>query len=74
LTVLNKADLLPDGPTPNTRGSNSVFLSAATGAGVVDLLTRISEVVVNKGFVHPAPPPDATALGEELPALPARVT
>jgi GTP-binding protein HflX len=75
LTVLNKADLLPDGPTPNTRGSNSVFLSAATGAGLVDLLTRISEVVVSKGYTHPpALPPDTANVGDELLQLSARAT
>ena len=46
LTVLNKADLLPDAPSNNVRGSDSIFISAATGAGVDALLTRIAEVVV----------------------------
>jgi GTPase len=55
LTVLNKADLLPDGPAANLRGNNSVFLSATTGSGVDDLLARISEVVVARGFDHAAP-------------------
>jgi GTP-binding protein HflX len=48
LTVLNKADLLPDAAPANVRGNDSVFLSAATGAGIDDLLTRISEIVVPK--------------------------
>lgn len=46
LTVLNKADLLPDRPANNVRGSDTVFISAATGAGVDALLARIAEVVV----------------------------
>jgi GTP-binding protein HflX len=46
LTVLNKADLLPDAPASNVRGSDSIFISAATGAGVDALLARIAEVVV----------------------------
>jgi GTPase len=46
LTVLNKADLLPDAPPTNVRGSDSIFLSAATGSGVDALLSRIAEVVV----------------------------
>lgn len=61
LTVLNKADLLPDGPAANVRGSDSVFLSAATGAGVDDLLARIAEVVVTRGLA-PAPPRYASPL------------
>jgi 50S ribosomal subunit-associated GTPase HflX len=50
LTVLNKADLLPDAAPKNFRGNDSVFLSAATGAGIRDLLTRISEIVVAKDY------------------------
>jgi len=45
LTVLNKADLLPDAPANNVRGSDNIFISAATGAGVDALLVRIAEVV-----------------------------
>jgi GTP-binding protein HflX len=48
LTVLNKADRLPDAAPSNLRGKDSVFLSAATGAGIDDLLVRISEIVVTK--------------------------
>jgi GTPase len=48
LTVLNKADLLPDAPPRNVPGNDSVFLSAATAHGIDDLLARISEVVVSK--------------------------
>jgi GTPase len=50
LTVLNKADLLPDAAPKNFRGNDSVFLSAATGAGIKDLLARISEIVVAKDY------------------------
>jgi GTP-binding protein HflX len=46
LTVLNKADLLPDAMPKNVRGNDSIFLSAATGRGVGDLLERISQVVI----------------------------
>jgi GTP-binding protein HflX len=48
LTVLNKADRLPNAAPSNLRGKDSVFLSAATGAGIDDLLVRISEIVVTK--------------------------
>jgi GTP-binding protein HflX len=71
LNVLNKADLLPDGPTPNLRGSNSVFLSAATGVGIDDLLARISEVVVTEPPPHAAPLDETTP--DELPAEPTLV-
>jgi GTP-binding protein HflX len=50
LTVLNKADLLADGAPKNFRGNDSVFLSAATGVGIRDLLARISEIVVAKDY------------------------
>jgi GTP-binding protein HflX len=50
LTVLNKADLLPDAAPKNFRGNDSVFLSSTTGAGIEDLLTRISEIVVAKDY------------------------
>jgi GTP-binding protein HflX len=58
LTVLNKADLLPDPAPANTRGNDSVFLSATTGAGIDDLLARISEVVVPKVVWGQAPSPE----------------
>jgi GTPase len=68
LTVLNKADLLPDAPPPNIRGKGSIFLSAATGAGIKDLLQRVSEVVVPKGYSPgpkvSAPPPDTVIESE----------
>jgi GTP-binding protein HflX len=72
LTVLNKADLLPDGAPPNQRGSDSVFLSAARGSGITDLLARISEVVVTKGYspsltVPTLPPAELVAIESELP-------
>jgi GTPase len=56
LTVLNKADLLPDTSSAGfnfggVRASDSIFLSAATGKGVEALLERISQVVV---FERPA--------------------
>ncbi|HWO12823.1 MAG TPA: GTPase HflX [Polyangiaceae bacterium] len=57
LMVLNKADLLPDGAPANTRGSNSIFISAATGLGIGDLLTRIGEVVAPKLGSSSARPP-----------------
>jgi GTPase len=50
LTVLNKADLLPDASPPNARGKDSIFLSSTTGGGLDDLLTRIGEIV---GFEAP---------------------
>jgi GTP-binding protein HflX len=52
LTVLNKADLLPDAPARNLQGNDSVFLSSATGRGIDDLLARISEVIVAKRGSH----------------------
>jgi 50S ribosomal subunit-associated GTPase HflX len=55
LTVLNKADLLPDAAPANVRGNDSVFLSAATGAGIDDLLARVSEIVVTKVTWNPPP-------------------
>jgi GTP-binding protein HflX len=54
ITVLNKADLLPDGAPPNGKSSDSVFLSAATGRGIEDLLARVAEVVVPKSFSNGA--------------------
>ena len=63
LTVLNKADLLPDAPTGNLRGSDSVFISAATGWGVDDLLGRIAEVVVPR-----VPQPLAPRPADDVPA------
>jgi GTP-binding protein HflX len=64
LTVLNKADLLPDAPTANVRGSDNVFISAASGWGIDDLLGRISEIVVPRlGFS----PPPSSALGADAP-------
>jgi GTP-binding protein HflX len=57
LTVLNKADRLPDAAPSNLRGKDSVFLSAATGAGIDDLLVRISEIVVTKVTWDLAPSP-----------------
>jgi GTPase len=55
LTVLNKADLLPDAAPRNIQGNDSVFLSSATGRGLDDLLTRISEVIVTKLGSHTPP-------------------
>jgi len=52
LTVLNKADRLPDDVPSNLRGNDSVFLSATTGRGLDDLLTRIGQVVVCKPPAH----------------------
>jgi GTP-binding protein HflX len=49
LTVLNKADLLPDASPPNQPGKDSIFLSSTSGAGLDDLLVRIGEIVVPKG-------------------------
>jgi GTP-binding protein HflX len=67
LTVLNKADLLPDAASADAasasfnfggvRASDSVFLSSATGKGLDALLERISQVVV---FKRPA---NGAALG-----------
>jgi GTP-binding protein HflX len=56
LTVLNKADLLVDPPSPGARAGSSVFLSAATGAGIDELLERISALVYQPGFVSPTSP------------------
>ena len=68
LTVLNKADLLPDGAPPNGRGSDSVFLSAATGAGIDDLLARVGEVVVPRSASAPRRirPSDSVLEGDAL--------
>jgi GTPase len=61
LIVLSKADLLPDAPPANVRGSDSVFISATTGRGIDDLLVRIGEVVVPKITTSgPRPAPELT--------------
>jgi GTP-binding protein HflX len=66
ITVLNKADLLPDGAPPNGKVGDSVFLSSATGRGIEDLLARLAEVVVPKGYSNGAhysePPSERDAL------------
>ncbi len=67
LTVLNKSDRLALKPPPNSRGSNSVFLSATTGAGLSDLLARISEVVVDSAVLAHI---SLTELAPELPEAP----
>jgi GTP-binding protein HflX len=61
LTVLNKADLLPDGAPTNVSGNDSVFLSASTGRGIDALLTRICEVVVPNKQSGYATPPESSA-------------
>lgn len=66
LTVLNKADLLPDAAPKNFRGNDSVFLSAATGAGIKDLLTRISEIVVARDYSPAAVAAAAVAIPVEV--------
>jgi GTP-binding protein HflX len=64
LTVLNKADLLPDaGPADfnfgGVRANDSISLSASTGKGLADLLERISQVVASKR------PANGAAVGTE---------
>jgi GTPase len=43
LTVLNKADLLTATPPEHLQGQNSLFVSAAGGAGIPELLARIQD-------------------------------
>jgi GTP-binding protein HflX len=75
LTVLNKADLLPDaGPSGfnfgGVRANDSISLSAATGKGLADLLERISQVVASKrpanGAVVSAEPLGSSLLEQTL--------
>jgi GTP-binding protein HflX len=66
LTVLNKADLLPDAAPSNVRGNDSIFLSAATGRGVHDLLERISQVLVFRRPAHGAHAASQAQLADSL--------
>jgi GTP-binding protein HflX len=66
LTVLNKGDLLPDAIPANIRGNDSIFLSAATGQGVHDLLERISQVVVFRRPLHGANAVSQAPLSDSL--------
>jgi GTP-binding protein HflX len=47
LTVLNKADLLVAAPPEHLQGQNSLFVSAASGAGIPELLARIQECLAD---------------------------
>jgi GTP-binding protein HflX len=62
LTVLNKADLMPAVPIAPNPSSNSIFLSATTGAGLDRLLARIEQCIpLHKIYALHAEHPSAHA-------------